>query len=215
MAEIMRHPDRRASRVGMDIDGVLAQFNARYVERVVELAGEDLFGDDKFSPDFPPLWAYPEVYGYSADLIAEVWRQISADRGFWLWLVAYPDARDAISRLNAAAWAGTEVVYITSRPGRSAKVQTEEWLMKFGAIRPTVVISGRKGDVCAALDVDAYIDDKLGNVNDVVLKSPSTRVYLLDQPWNQRDVVGNDAAREDLGVVRVAKVGEFLDQEGL
>jgi uncharacterized protein len=186
--------------IGCDIDGVLADFNASFIQRVIDVTGVDLFPSRPFNI---PTWNYPEHYGYTPDEVSAVWRSIKADCGFWEWLPPYPSTPSAIEHLEERRYDyGDDIYYVTARPGIDAKAQTERWLMNHGVRRPTVLISSRKGDVCSALNIDAYVDDRWENAVDVA--KTATKSFLLVRPWNQ------DTKPRAFGITPVMSVGDFL-----
>src|SRR3990167_8320586 len=135
--------------IGLDCDGVLADFNRDYIELIVARTGKDLFPARPFTIT---TWEYPELYGYSRTEIKKVWHDIITDDSFWARLLPYSDARQFLDDL----WDldHDNVYFITQRPGQTAKVQTEFWLKTLlGWDLPTVLVSGEKGSVCKDLQV--------------------------------------------------------------
>jgi len=160
-------------RIGIDVDGVLACFYAGYEDLIVGIDGRDLFGAHRWPRETPPVWDWPQHYGYSGDVIAEAWKRIKASDTFWLTLPPMPE----IGTFQRWMGANTEhqVYFVTDRPGATAKRQTELWLMRYGVACPTVIISRKgKGIVCEALDLELYVDDKGENIVDVDARSPQT-----------------------------------------
>lgn len=194
-------------KVGIDVDGVLANFNESYIRRVIAITGRDLFPPRPFDI---PTWNYPESYGYSEHEIARVWDTIKADRIFWVALFPYPEAHAVMAHIaNCIRSQKDDVYFITARPGETAKAQTERWLAdKFPYLQcpvPTVLISGHKGLCAQALGLDAYIDDRWENVLSVARShwkgaSPTCRTYLMDRPWNR------DYDAEAEGIIRTDSV---------
>lgn len=168
--------------IGCDVDGILADFNTGFIDLIVAIAGRDLFPPRPFDI---PCWDYPQEYGYTAEEVAAVWAHIQVSATFWASLAPYPDAEEMIRYLRAAVQAMDDVYFVTSRPGLTAKLQTERWLRKLGFGSPTVLISSNKGYVARALSFDVYIDDRWENVVDVAQWAPRTKVMLMDRPWNR------------------------------
>jgi 5'(3')-deoxyribonucleotidase len=172
-------------RIGLDIDGVLADFNRSFIERVIQVTGKDLFPPRPFDI---PTWDYPQAYGYTDAECAAVWEHIKQDPMFWYQLWPYDGALEFMAKLNSGVH---DFYFITSRPGINAKSQTENWIEfhNFGLQTeafsyPTVLISHDKGSCAKALNLDLYIDDRVENCLDVNVTSPTTKVIMLARPWN-------------------------------
>lgn len=175
-------------------DGVLADFNTSFIDRVVKVTGRDLFPERPFDI---PCWDYPQHYGYSSEEVSAVWDAIVKDNKFWQMLFPYDGTIVFLDELRGRALANHDDVYfITSRPGIDAKRQTERWLRACGwSDTPTVLISSRKGHACYTVDADFYIDDKPENLFDVRKESARTVTMLLNQPWNTKTATILDGAR--------------------
>lgn len=168
--------------IGCDIDGVLADFNTAYIEVVKEVTGRDLFPAG-YSPADILTWSYPETFGYTTDEITRVWDHIKVATSFWYNLAPLPGAAEFGAWINNLR-PYNDVYFITSRVGAMAQLQTMAWLInRVGVSAPTVLISSNKGLCCKALKVNAYIDDKNENCQDVVTSSLGA-CYMLAQPWN-------------------------------
>lgn len=193
------------SRLGIDVDGCLANFCKGYAELL-----KDVDGDDKLPADYkeagwkPPTWYWDEYYGYSSEVSKECWRRIKADPIFWFKLAPLAGAGEFLAKLNEAP--GLDAVYfITDRPGVATQLQTQLWLGEQGYSGPNVIVSGKKGDLCQILGIDYYIDDKRENVEDVRAKSPDTVVYTLTTPYNEEFTLPN----------RLSNLEEFAELIGL
>lgn len=168
--------------VGLDVDGILANFFKAYEDIIVEATGVDKF-PARYPVLLPPTWNWPEFYGYDKKVISEVWRYIKQSPTFWTEMTALPYAKEFLEHLDKS---DHEVYFITDRPGICSQMQTQLWLADNGFYGPNVIISRKgKGVVAAALSLDVYIDDKGENIVDVVEKAPGTRVYMLKYPYNE------------------------------
>jgi hypothetical protein len=186
-------------KVMFDIDGCLANFAQAYETLVVEKAG----GENLFPPNtLPPVWDWPQHYGYSDEVVAEAWKEIKLSQTFWRYL----QPLEGMGHARCVNPFIHDVYYITDRTGKYAKQQTEDWLAIQGARRPTVLIAADKAPIVQALKLDCVIDDKLEHAVAVNLNCPTTRVYLLDRPYNQG---------ECYGAKRIGSVREFIEKEGL
>lgn len=198
-------------RIGVDIDGVLARFNEDYIKMCIKLTGRDLFG-----PDFQPrVWDFPENQGYTVAEVLAVWGRIKTSLDFWFNLKPYHDTQTALELLTEHEDMGSDLYFITARPGYKAKDQTERWLetyAPFNARTPTVLISSMKGLCAKALALDVYIDDRYENVVNVREMSPKTKVFLMDRTWNQSEggILRGDVTR----VFSVAEMFETVNPVG-
>lgn len=185
-------------RLGIDIDGVLADFNRSYVE---------LFAKRGHTVTLPPqTWYYPEAQGIPADVIKDVWDEIANSKNFWTTLspLASPAERARLFRVNLSH----DIYFITTRAGVNVKKQTEQWLrVHLDIPSPTVLICpGDKGAVAESLSLDAAIDDRDKNLMsyDVV---GTVDVYGIRQPWNDTQIRKFN--------YWVDTVHEFLDRVGV
>lgn len=203
-------------RIGLDIDGVHADFAGAFTRLIQRVTGKNLFqpGDVKN----PPSWDWFFLRGYTKEEVGLAWNVVkSPGSAFWLNLEELPGA--AATRLvihDMLRW--HDVYFITNRPGQNAKWQTEQWLRAHLQIdHPTVLLSSEKGLTAKALGLDCYLDDYYVNVDDVVEKTsghygvaavgkPATRTYLLDASYNINESVNPF-------VTRVGTVGQFYDAE--
>lgn len=194
-------------RIGLDVDGVLANFYAAYEALTIKVDGRNLFGKKRWPNALPEVWDWPEAAGYSAETMKQVWKEIKESETFWLRLSKLEHVN--LKRIEE----GHILHFITDRPGETALWLTNRWLnCMYGVSDPDVRISSRertKGDYCRNLDLDIYADDKLENILDVQEKSPATRAYLILRPYN---CVGAGSNAVNLSAY---SVGDMLQQEGL
>jgi hypothetical protein len=211
-------------RIGFDIDGVLANFVAAYQPLCVQLAGGvDLFWLDDINN--PPCWDWPQFRGYTDEQVKRVWDSIIGSRSFWFNLQPHTDNITALAMVLRYLEHKHDVYFITSRPGVTAKRQTEAWIRRYlpydRDIAPTVLLASAKGAAAKALKLDVYLDDNLDNAKDVLRESPKTRMYLLDRSYNQGNVITIVETTDALGGqrwenrtgVRVPTLAAMLDAE--
>lgn len=175
-------------RIGIDIDGVLANFNAAYRMKLISVTGRDLIPEG----EEPPCWEYATHYGYTKDEDSRTWKDILADPWFWQFLAPLPGA------LSFLDWVDTESRYgpvsglivpyfITTRPGVDTKGQSERWLRPH-VENPAVLIarsSEDKGLLARGLGLTHFLDDKPENCHAVKTAIPSCDVWLLTARYNE------------------------------
>lgn len=184
-------------KLGFDVDGVLADFNASFIERVVKVIGDDRFPERPFEI---PTWNYPQYFGYTDEECDKVWEDIKLDKTFWADLKPYPGVQDAMEKITQLWEVGHDIYFITNRPGQQPKLQTEAWIINMGTgLLPTVLISADKGGCAKALSLDFYIDDKTENCEAVA--KTFTNTLMIERPWN--NVVK--------GVPRIPSLQAFFD----
>lgn len=204
--------------IGIDVDGVLANFVSAYSALLSEVSGRVLPSKEVDE------WNYEHGLGLSSGEVNEAWRRIKRSKSFWADLDHMPGVDKALfERLNEIGKIH-EVYYITSRPGTRSQEQTQVWL-EFGGIDfPTVMISSEKALAVMAVAADVYIDDRLANANSVMaaVRAAGTlqRVYLQDATYNRKPPLSDDAdpkvdTHADQALIRVTSVAAMLDAEGL
>lgn len=164
--------------LAIDIDGCLADFNTGYLKLLRRIRPG--IKVDEFALNFPPTWQWPEYYGYTADEEKAAWAEIEASDNFWKNLHPYPTAYGDLEHLYKLS-RKHDVYFLTHRRGRDAKWQTEQWLESQGFDRPTVVLSGKKGEFCEAAAIDVIIDDKPGNL---MTQWHDLKTVLFKRPYN-------------------------------
>jgi 5'(3')-deoxyribonucleotidase len=178
-------------KIGIDIDGVLADFNSSFVKLVKTEIGITL-------PNIPYSWDYAGDF-LTKQQIYRVWDKIKKGT-FWSSLEPLGNIERFLSRFYAMY----DLYFITNRPGYGAKSETEWWLNQYGRISfPTVLTVEDKKDKAAiikALRIYAYIDD---NFETCEATSRVTNTFLLDAPYNRLGEIE--------GVKRIKDRMEFAD----
>ena len=195
-------------RLGIDIDGVLANFVDPFCDFYARTVGRDLFPPRPYEP---PCWEFPRHCGYTLDEDRKAWTAVAADEYFWERLLMYPSAGWPYQRLMEWSILGAHDVYfMTNRKGLHVKQQTERWLRcrYNGRAVPTVLITDNKPYAAIALHLDALIDDYHQNTQEMALAVPTCHTYLLNRSWNAQEHAGID-------VVRVDTLEEMFRREAL
>ena len=196
-------------KIGVDCDGVLADFNTAFIAYTIKVTGVDKFPKRPFDIT---TWNYPESYGYTAKQMSAVWDCIKQDHIFWATLPRFEDSNESCDLLrDITNFLAGDIYIITNRSkGLHPKRQTEIWLAKARFEGATVLITADKAGAARVLELDAYIDDKWENcdaVSKTVYRGIKVRTFMLDRPWNRQP--------EPKGVTRVSSVRSMLEQLGL
>jgi hypothetical protein len=212
-------------RIGIDMDGVLADFAAGFRGVEVRLFGpaEHIDGgqpekEEESQTSSEPLGA--EQDGEAKDrAVSErrqrrrrrdsIWKTIQSTPNFWETLE--PTEPGVVRRVHDLMlrhrW---EVFFITQRPateGDTVQRQTQRWLVTHGFDLPSVlVIGGSRGAAAGALRLNYHIDDNPQNCIDVISHSKAKPILIV--PGGDEATV--NSARS-LGIGTAASVSECLD----
>lgn len=170
--------------IGVDLDGVCANFNMSYLRVLAQTTGRSLVPLDYM----PQQWDYATTIGYTEDEDNYAWKVIKSDPHFWSGLDPLPGAVHALVKLSQLASLGHEVYFITSRPGNKVHAQSVQWLEDFGFKRPSVLIDrGGKGPIAVGLGLTHFVDDRPENCFHVWNQTPriGTKIYMPRKGYNQ------------------------------
>lgn len=163
---------RRKLRLGIDLDGVVADFNRGWIELYNAEFGADL------APEQVVSWGGPAELTHFGSM-REFWRWARrADGGSSIFrhLPLYPDARESLSRLAA----DHEIVVLTAKPWYAVH-DTYAWISDQELPTTEVHIVSDKSSV----PCDVYIDDADHNLRELVDRRPDSVVCRFERPWNQ------------------------------
>lgn len=185
-----------ALRIGIDIDGVLADFRTAFRSSAARCLRHDI----EEAADYETLGPL------SPDDVRRVWEYIGKTQNWWMDVPAYEP--DQIARLysvmRAANW---EVFFMTKRPpsaGDTVQFQTQWWIERFGFYLPAVMtVPGSRGDIANGLRLDLIIDDQLINCVEVISASPTKALLMLRAP--------DSAAREHASNRGIGVVGSLSE----
>lgn len=174
-------------KLAIDVDGVLANFCDSYAARLTFRTGIPF---PPMSPEWPTVWQWDHAMGITPAEEQYTWEQdILRTSNFWRNLKPYADTKPAVRWLNRLTHSGNEVYFITNRPGKQAKLQTEKWLYNLGMNYPTVIVTSDKLPFLKALKVNFFIDDKPDTLSEVGLAAPPDLDRLYARTWAyNRDV---------------------------
>jgi 5'(3')-deoxyribonucleotidase len=178
-------------RLGIDLDGVVADFTKGWIDFYNRDFGTQL------TPDQVVTWnGMTEITHF--EKMSEFWRWSSDLDGrslFWH-LEPFPGAIEALHRLHED---GHEIVILTMKPS-FAREDTHEWIVSQGI--PTTEVHIR--DDKWRIDCDVYLDDAPRVLRDLATHRPDRLICRYVRPWN----------RPQTGAVDVANFDEFRDLLG-
>jgi hypothetical protein len=181
-----------ALRIGVDIDGVLADFRSSFRAAAVRVLRRDV-GSTNDSPQSAGALSPADV--------RRVWDYIGKTRNWWMEVEPYEPAQIArlYSLMRARGW---EVFFLTKRPpsaGDSVQFQTQWWIERFGFYLPAVLtVLGSRGDIANGLRLDLVLDDQLINCVEVV-SATSTKALLVQRTAD--NTLRSQAINRGIGVV--------------
>jgi hypothetical protein len=181
-------------RIGIDVDGVLADFRTAFHDTSKTSLRRRVETDD-------PGLTQP----LAPDEVKRVWEAVARTPNWWMALKPYE--ADQIARLYSLSRdAGWEVFFLTNRPasaGESVQFQTQSWIERYGFYMPSVLtIPGSRGEVANGLRLHLVIDDLLLNCIEVVGAATAKALLLLrtgDKPLEAH------ALQRGIGVVPTLK----------
>jgi hypothetical protein len=190
-------------RVGVDLDGVLADMESELIRQAERLFGKSVARSLEARPDEPPVDPPAAAAAGSPENAAtpdpadevpvvqrlrmtrrqqtRLWRHVEGIENFWESLEEHEPG--AVARLaEIAAQRQWEIIFLTKRPttaGATAQVQSQRWLVSKGFPLPSVyVVQKSRGLIGAALGLDALIDDRPENCLDIVMDSKARAVLV-------------------------------------
>jgi hypothetical protein len=186
-------------RVGIDVDGVLADFKAAFHETSRTCLGRRV--ETLLDPKSTQALGQGDV--------KKVWEVVARTPNWWMTLKPYePEQIARVYSLTRAA--GWEVFFLTNRPesaGDSVQFQTQSWIESHGFYMPAVLtIPGSRGEVANGLRLNLVIDDLLLNCIEVVSASTAKALLLL-----RRGDAGVETHALQRGIGVVPRLEEAID----
>jgi 5'(3')-deoxyribonucleotidase len=186
-------------RLGIDLDGVVADFNSGWMRRY------NAEFETSLTPDLVVSW----------DSIPNLTHFADMDE-FWLWAEGGPDRDglfrhlptfpDALPTLDGLAAAGHQVVILTTKPPWAVH-DTFAWLAEQRVPTNEVHILEAKWSVAC----DVYLDDAPFQVEELVDRRPEATVCRYVRPWNTPIAGAEDVVSwpDFERVIRQLGVGRF------
>lgn len=184
--------------IGIDLDGVLFDFSARFADACRVRYG-------KPNTNIADNWNMTN-FG-SKEELDNVWSDVRMTANFWETVPVEP----GVNRGLVQAVDALHTVYFpTARAhtiGRATGKQTARAIHKnFDIQYPTVFVSNEKGPMATALRYDYFIDDKPSNCIDIKNALPNCKVFLRTLPHNE-----DFASFAPLDIPRVSGFNEFAE----
>lgn len=180
----------QALRLGLDLDGVFADFNTSAAYTTGELTGRHLapfFQGAPGQPYLPTTWNWWKTLGYTRTEIDRFWAHVTTEPTWWLNLPSYAGTGTFFAQLQREIAAhALDVFFLTTRPGYNAHWQCVQWVRDHGIEHPQVAIAANaesKGLLAAGLGLHAYVDDYPPNLIAVRQHAPQVRLGYYRQPW--------------------------------
>lgn len=192
---------RRSYRVGIDVDGVLADLLTPLMTMVSELLQKDVGVGHVETWDLDELFAKHNA----SHLVPELWRRAGSP-GFCRTLQPYPDAVEGVASLREA---GADLFIVTS-PLHDAATWThdrEGWLKDHFGIDRKHVVHCHSKHVFSGL---MLVDDKPDNIRAWAAEHGADGAVLWDASWNQ-DAVELQRTRAWPAVLDLYKNLSILD----
>ena len=191
---------------GVDIDGVLADYPAAFINFVNRELGTD------FNPVGQKNYHLPESLGLPLDLCMEL-KHKYRETGQKRFIPVKPGAKELLEALKQA---GYTIVLLTARPYKQYKrifADTQEWLNNNGLLYDSIIWDEDKNTRLVREfgqeRISFFIEDVAKNANQIA--ALGVPCYLINAAYNE------DAILQP-GVIRVnnlAEVAENLKERGL
>jgi uncharacterized HAD superfamily protein len=167
--------------IGLDIDGVLADFISPFLRVLAARMGNGPIDPESITD--PNFVNHPLI---TAEIIAECMANVSYDPKFWEALAPFPSAGQwqALDRLSRKQ----KLVFVTHRYERETYdigQVTRDWLRKHGVSSPVVYFTqSLKSELIGKLNVELFVDDRHENCRDVAENTEAV-VLMLHRSYNQ------------------------------
>lgn len=158
-------------RLGIDLDGVVANFTAGWIGFYNEQFGTHLHEDDVDGwGEIPRLTHFHSMHHF--------WQWARSLNGASLFrhLDTYPGALETLWQLR---WSGHDIVVITTKPGWAIH-DTYAWIAEHQLPTREVHITRDKWEV----DCDIYLDDSPSQLRNYVTHRPDRTVVRYVRRWN-------------------------------
>lgn len=182
-------------KIQMDVDGVLADFNAGFyrLAQGYDPGIQVVLNNDQKD------WHTWE--GISKEIQEKCWSEIKSDPLFWYRLPSLA-TREEFRMLRNLMIPSNEIYFVTSRPGETSKWQTEAWLFDRLEMQATVIVTAEKGGFAKLIEPDWSLEDRDMNAYKIGREIGANRSFIIDRPYNR--------SLHHMSARRVKTVKEFL-----
>ena len=164
--------------IQFDVDGILAEFmgHANKIAR-------------KFDPNTPVVDTHTTTdwdnwEGWSQETIDHVWAKVKDPKELFFYTMPSLLKRDEWTTMRRLV-RNNDVYFVTSRPGVTAKSQTEAWLYDRLECPGTVIITADKAGFAKLLKPDWAVEDNGINASRIARYIGVERSCLIDRKYNQ------------------------------
>lgn len=167
--------------IGLDIDGVLADFVTPFLQLLEHRTGNGPI--DPASITDPDFTRHPFL---TQEIVFECMEAASYDPEFWRGLAPLPSQTEwqALERITSEH----EISFITHRWVRDTydiHQITREWLRRHGVNDPVVYFTQeKKSQLVKKLEIELFVDDRHENCEDVATQTDAL-VLMPHRPYNQ------------------------------
>ncbi len=167
--------------VGLDIDGVLADFLSPFLLRLEQKTGNGPIHADSIT-DFN----FSEHPVLSDEVVMECLEEVSYDPTFWQGMSSLitPSEWKQLESLNLEK----RLFFVTHRYVRDTYDThgvTSEWLKKYGISQPVIHFTKEsKAELVEELGIQCFMDDRYENCQDIAEKT-TAMVLMPHRPYNR------------------------------
>lgn len=197
----------KRKRVGIDVDGVLADFTEAFKRKC-----EKVFPGKVDKDWIPSQWQWGDC-GLTKHEVGMVWKEIVEDKHFWEDVKPLVGAAQLNELIPTIVAKGAAPYFVSSRAGTNVREQTANWINTFIPNAKTdqhlIIVdnSYHKIEMMHAMRIEAMLDDYAPLIT-MGKDLPTTRVYLMRARWNEWE-------REAYNLPSVGSVTEYLEKEKL
>jgi len=174
-----RKQEEKHKVIGLDLDGVVYDFETPFSEWLKMNNGSDLVRPDKYNLE--ERYDLIDSKEESKSLLC----RFAQHRPF-LWIPEYEESINLIKKLSRS----NQIYYITDRNWHKQNAEDTFLRLKDDGLldrNQCIIFSGNKGDEARKRKLDYLVEDNLENVIDTMGKSLSTQPILMDRDYNRKN----------------------------